>query len=250
LLRIAAALAIAALVIAVWLFLGEQISRAADHVYAHKPTPKPSAPLALNRGTFVLGDRSWPLPITPVLDSQARVTIQSFTLGPIQKRWADSMEFIAEPTDQISFSRTNGRLPWPTPFYGLFTLGASAPKWSRNAYDKLRWTKANGAVLEIVWRDEQRLRPGGWSDEYNNQLSSLTIHPSPFENIAIAYLAKTKHWEPSEYRLEPRPSENSDELFSAIYLKDENASHPGAGHSVLLRINRSSKMIVNETAWQ
>ena len=247
-LRIAVALALAAIL---WLVFGERISRIADHVFVSSPAPQPFSTLALGNGKFVLGSRSWPFSGTLVLDSLARVTIQSFTFGPVQKRWADSMEFIPESTDRITFTRYNGRLAWPTPLYGLFTLGASAPKWSRHAYDKLRWTKANGAVLEIVWRDEQRRRPsGGWSDEYNNQLISFTIHQSPYVKAAAAYLAETKHWNSSEYRLESRPAENNDEVFAAIYLKDETAAHPEAGHSVLLRIARSSKKVVKETSWQ
>jgi hypothetical protein len=69
------------------------------------------------------------------------------------------------------------------------------------------------------------------------------------EDAVAAYLAKTKHWTPAEYRLEPRPAENGGETFAAIYLKDESATHPGAGQSVLLTLEKSSKA-VKETGWQ
>jgi hypothetical protein len=248
-LRILFALAATGLLATIWLLAGDQISRSADHLFTSKPTSKSLSYLEIGQGTFTLGDRKWPLPFTAVLDSQARATVESFTLGPVQKRWAESMVFIPEPTDQVSFSRRNGLLPWPTPFYGLFTLGKSAPKWSRHTYDRLVWKKANGAVMEIVWRDQQRLYKNGWVEESNNQLTGFHVDLGPYQSAASAYLAKTKRWTPAEYRLEPRPGENGGETFAAIYLKDESAAHPGAGQSLLLRIEKSSKA-VKETGWQ
>jgi hypothetical protein len=226
-----------------------RISRAADHLFTSKPSSKLLSYLEIGNGTFTLGDRKWPLPFTAVLDSQARATVEAFTLGPVQKRWADSMVFVPEPADQISFIRSDGLVPWPTPFYGLFTLGKSAPKWSRHIYDRLVWKKENGAVMEIVWRDQQRLYKNGWAEESNNQLTSFRVEPGPYHRAAIAYLAKTKQWTPAEYRLEPRTAENGGERFAGIYLKDEAAAHPGAGESVLLRIEKSSGA-VTEMGWQ
>jgi hypothetical protein len=247
--RIAVVLAATALLVIIWLLAGDHISRAADYFLTSKPTLKSLSYLEIGQGTFTLGDRKWPLPFSAVLDSQARATVESFTLGPVQKRWAESMVFIPEPADQVSFIRSDGLLPWPTLFYGLFTLGNSAPKWSRHIYDRLVWKKENGAVMEIVWRDQQRLYKNGWTEESNNQLTGFHVDLGPNQSVAAAYVARTKHWTPAEYRLEPRAAENGGETFAAIYLKDDSAAHPGAGQSVLLRIEKSSGA-VTEMGWQ
>lgn len=68
------------------------------------------------------------------------------------------------------------------------------------------------------------------------------------ENVAAAYLAKTKKWAPGEYRLDPQPPTPDCYVIAAIYLKD--GGHPGAGDSVVLRISKSSHEVVGETGFQ
>ena len=56
--------------------------------------------------------------------------------------------------DLASVSIQHSPLPWPNLFETNFMTGNS-PKWKRNTYQKLRWTKPTGAKLEMLWRYEQ-----------------------------------------------------------------------------------------------
>ena len=52
------------------------------------------------------------------------------------------------------FVKTRSALAWPTPFE-FSQMGALLTSWRRHAYDRLRWKKASGAQLDMVWRAEQ-----------------------------------------------------------------------------------------------
>jgi hypothetical protein len=218
-----------------------------------------AATFSAHADELVINSRRWPLPCPIILDSHGRVTIYedglAFTFGAVDQRFGDLFQFVPAAGDQVTFIRTAGRIPWPTPLYGLFTLGASRPKWSRHVYDTLRWTKPSGALLEMTWRDQQRLQPNGWSDEYNNRIASFRIRQGPLETGAAAYLARTKKWDRHDFRLEAQlPQANLQEVagiyLAAIYLKDASAQQPGAGHSVLLKMDRLKNQVIGETGWQ
>jgi hypothetical protein len=67
-------------------------------------------------------------------------------------------------------------------------------------------------------------------------------------DIAAAYLLKTKGWTAEEYRLDVHPSTPEDYVIAAVHLND--GGHPGAGKSVLVRISKSSHEVVCETGFQ
>jgi len=224
----------------------------ADRFFLGPPVTQPVTETSISEGKLVIDSRKWPLTEPPpslVLDHSARVVIytygRAFTFGPLTKRWEAAMQFSADPGDTISLTRRFSRSVMPMPYFGLFNpLGGSAPKWRRAVYDHLRWTKSTGASLDITWQDEQRLWSKGWQDEYNNQVTNLTIELSAVDKAATDYLTTTKKWSPKEYRLE---SQGTDAV-AAIWLEDENAGHPGSGRSVQLKLHQGK--VVGETAWQ
>jgi hypothetical protein len=257
----------------IWLSLGRRISLLVDRCFPNLKSPQSTDPMIITfdpagiSSHFTLGSWNWPLswasPPWPfelkiILSRREQLILRagdrSFTFGPVRKMWDDpkkpQYQFLPDAGDVVSFTREVGRLPWPTPFT-FNILGASVPKWKRCAYDRLRWTKPSGATLEIIWHDEYWFyRGSGWTDTYNNRLTNVNINISPIEKTAAAYLAKTKGWTAREYRLEPHPATPQEDLIAAIFLNDETSQEPGAGKSVILRINKSSGKITGETGWQ
>lgn len=256
-----------------WLMLGRKISVVVDWCFPRPPSPRPTDPMLIAfdpagiSSHFTIGSwawplswlsQPWPLEFKIVMDGHRRLVlhagVRSFTFGPIQKRWNDpakpEYQFAPETGDVVSFTRTTGRLPWPTPF-AYNWLGGSVPKWKRFIYDRLRWTKDSGTVLEVVWRGEEWFyRRSGWADTCNNRLSSVRIHPGPIEKAVVAYLAWTKRWTSGEYRLETSPTASGDTIVTAVYLDDESATRPGAGKSIVLRVSKSSGSVTSEKAYQ
>jgi hypothetical protein len=241
-----------------WLWLGSRFVRVFDQCFPGAPTPiKPDHfGITLNAFSMDMGRTLTGLgTIKLSLDSQKRVLLgvdeRFFTLGPMTEYWSDpSFLFVPEANDAVSFTRDVSRVEWHTPFAFSF-LGGTVPKRHRYGYERLRWTKSSGTVLEITWRSGENFYPrSGWAQDYNYRLTKLNIHPGPIENAAAAYLAKNKKWTDTDYRLESQASTKDDYLVAAIYLKDETASHPGGGRSVVLRIDKSSKKVVGETGFQ
>jgi hypothetical protein len=255
------------------LSLGRRISMLVDRLLPGPPIPKPTDPISISfdpdgiSSYFSLGPSGWsfswphapgPLDLKIILSRHnlliLRAGNRSFTFGPVQKWWTGSKpqyQFTPAPGDIVSFTRDQSRLPWLTPFT-FNTLGVSVPKAKRFAYDRLRWTKPSGAILEVTWRGEYWFYPrSGWADTYNNRLVRVLIRPSPLEKSATAYLAATKGWSPDEYRLEPQPPTSEDAIIEVVYLKDESAAvQPGAGQSVVLRMDKSSRKVISESGWQ
>jgi hypothetical protein len=248
----------------VWLLLGSRIALAVDRCFPGQPSSQPANPLAIQADRFILGSRSWPLPrrgafeLKIVTDAHGRLVLSAggrpFTLGPVQRMWADpagpQYEFLPEAGDTVSFTRNAGRLCWPAPF-AFSIMGAPVARWHRHAYDRLRWTKGSGARLEMTWRDDQGFYPGsGWADAYTNRLTDIGIHPGPVAEAVAAYLAATRGWTGGEYRLETQSTPGEDSVVTAIYLEDERASQPGAGKSVVLRVDKRSGKVSGETGFQ
>jgi hypothetical protein len=258
---IAAIAGYAIAIMIICLSLGRRISMLVDRFLPGRPTPKPTDPMLIDADRFSLGPSNWPLPTAEfnlklILTRKEQLILcsnaQSFTLGPVQKMWADQKyQFTPAPGDIVSFTRDQSRLPWLTPFT-FNIMGVPVPKAKRYAYDRLRWTKPSGAILEITWRTEYWWYPRtGWDDTYNNRLFRVAIHPSPLEKSAAAYLSATKGWSPNEYRLEPQAPTTEDTVINVIYLNDEStATDPGAGQSVILRMNVSSGKVIVESGWQ
>jgi hypothetical protein len=109
----------------------------------------------------------------------------TITLGVVvrrQSRGGDLLSFAFEPEsgDVVTFTRRQSRVPWPR-LFELNWLGGSSARWGRWVYHRLVWRKPSGAVLDVVWRDEQRLQPGsGWMDQYLPWPPvTMTLRPVP-----------------------------------------------------------------------
>jgi hypothetical protein len=241
-----------------WLWLGSRFVLIFDQYFPGPPTPiKPDHFLVtleifgMDMGRILTGRGT----IKLSLDSQKRVVLgvdlRSFTLGPMTKYWGGpDFLFVPEADDVVSFTRDVSRIEWHTPF-AISWLGGTVPKRHRYGHERLRWTKNSGAVLEITWRSGENYYPGTrWCQDYNYQLTKLDIRPGPIENAAAAYLMKNKNWTGADYRLEFQAATPADHVVTAVYLKDETASHPGGGKSVVLRIDKSSRKVVSETSFQ
>jgi len=241
-----------------WLWLGSRFVLVFDQYFPGAPAPIKPDHFGIDLKTFSM-DMGRTLTglgtIKLSVDSQKRVVLgvdrRSFTLGPMTECWSDpSFLFAPEADDVVSFTRDVSRIVWHTPFAFSF-LGGTVPKRHRYGYERLRWTKSSGAVLEITWRSGENFYPrSGWAQDYNYRLTKLDIRPGPIENAAGAYLANNKKWSGGDYRLESQASTKDDYIVAAICLKDESANHPGGGRSVVLRINKSSKKVVGETGFQ
>jgi len=63
-----------------------------------------------------------------------------------------------------------------------FMTGAS-PSWKRHTYQRLSWTKSNGAKLEMLWRYEQHfIGVNGWTSPtmtHENQTGLVMVEISP-----------------------------------------------------------------------
>ncbi len=174
---------------AIWVLLGSRISLLAGCCFTGPRTMLAASPLWIDGESFALGPRKWPLPragpfaVKVSVDARHRVTIEIgrrvFPLGPVREMSGGPEPqylFVPEAGDTVRFTRETGRLAWWTPF-AFSMLGAETPSWHRYVYDRLRWTKASGEELEMVWRDEQSRFRTGWMDAYANRLTAVTIRP-------------------------------------------------------------------------
>jgi hypothetical protein len=248
--------------VAVWLVLGSRILLVIDRCFPGRRSPQATGPLVIDADSFALGSAGIKLPSSAayqlILDSHGRLVLRadggSFTLGPVQKMWTDPVKpqylFLPERGDVVSFTRDVSRLSWQTPF-SFRIMGGYMPVWHRYAYDRVRWTKDSGSILEITWREEQDFYPrsGDWQDAYKKSLTDISIHAGSIEKAAEDYLAG-KGWHINEYRLETQVAASDDATVTAIHLKDEAGKQPGAGKSVVLRINKLSRKVTSETAFQ
>jgi hypothetical protein len=250
-----------------------QICLFLDSFLPGRRSPLPHEPMLIEvdpagiSSRFMLGPEnrslSWPdtphpfeLDIAP--DGRGRLVLRagprSFTFGPIRKCWDDPVkpqyEFVPEAGDEIWFTREVSRASWPTPFT-FNVLGGATPSWKRFTYDRLRWRKTSGAVLEIVWRSELWLYPrSGWADNYQRRLTRVRIQCSPIETAAAAHLAKTRGWTAAEYRLETLSGASNETAIAVVHLADQAATHPGDGKSLILRFDQVSGKLLGESGFQ
>lgn len=249
-------------VLAIWLVFGANVTAVFDRILTVNDATLPLNPLQLDSSEFIIGSRRWL--ITPgervALDSHRRVTLasagHSFTLGPFIGCTTGSagacFELSADPGDTLSFTKSRSWLAWPTPF-NFSIMRVPTASWHRYAYYQLSWKKLSGAVMKIVWRDEQGYFDGsGWVDANLQIAPTVSITPNPYDMDIKRYLQQTKGWAPDAYRLEnlgPSSKKNC-ELVAAIYLKDERGEHPGAGQSVEICVERVSGQVIREVGGQ
>jgi hypothetical protein len=246
----------------VWLTVGPQMSSLIDRFFTVPYAVLPLGRFELDASQFIIGSRRWimakDLRIVP--DSHNRITLstagRTFTFGPITNCSSGSagacFEFTPDRDDQISFLKSRSWLSWPTPFQ-FSIMGGPRTSWRRHSYNRLLWKKSSGATIEFVWRDEQGFYVGhGWADGNLEIAPLIKLKPSPFEETVVRYLSSKKGWKRDEYRLESRGTsvDSQSDVTAVIFLKDESATHPGAGQSVDVFVDRTSGQVIKEVGRQ
>jgi hypothetical protein len=253
---------------AAWLFTSPYLSAVIDQFFTVASGTLPADYFELRPTEFVIGQRIWSLNggslkapsfrLAP--GSLGRMTLgssgQTFTFGPIQM-YSNSTpdfyyQFAPDKGDEITFTQSRSWLAWKTPFQ-FNIMGGATISWRRHSYYRLLWKKSSGAAIKMVWRDEQDFYTGyGWSDANLQTVPAVTITPSPVEKIVERYLADKKGWSVDEYRLESRglSDDGQCDVTAAIHSKDQNATHPGAGESVDVYVDRKSLQVIREVGGQ
>ena len=192
----------------VWLRAGRQITLLLDHVATVGVRSLPVSPLRYDGGGFRIGGLSLTFgatnnlrfPLALASDTSSRVILsaggRSFTLGPrtnpVDTSGRVDIDFIPDPSDNLSLTVGRSPLSWPTPFEYHF-MGGPSPWWKRYVYYRLAWKKPSGAKLEMRWRYEQQFYSAkSWSAPlmmWNGQtgLLSVDIHPSPAETAVVLH---------------------------------------------------------------
>lgn len=107
----------------------------------------------------------------------------SFAFGRLTRcqtmgRGRRAYEVTPEPGDAVSYTQRRSRVWWPRPF-NIAWLGGNVSSRTRSVYHRLVWRKSSGAVLDLVWRDEQAFTKGqGWIDSYLPWTPRETITPA------------------------------------------------------------------------
>ena len=170
----------------IWLVAGRRISMLLDRFVTIRLRALPVTPLSCSPGTIWFSDISLSFAETPetqddVVDcnSSGRVTVtidgRPFALGACGARGGAGFEFAPDPGDQLSLVVDRSFLSWPTPFDLNFMTGHS-PSWRRHLYYRLRWSKASGANLTMVWRYEQYFYDSdGWTDGFMTRAGSTGL---------------------------------------------------------------------------
>ena len=173
-------------VFVLWLVAGSRLVALIDRITtAPLGEPTTTARFSFDEGSDVTADgprftfdgrsraaaKDWRAIERPPSGLTLEVPAGAIRLGTLTKTWTmrpdqHSYDFASAAGDVVTFTRRRSRLSWPRPFV-INWLGGSASRWSRYVYDRLLWRRANGEVLEVVWRDEQRFFSSqGWMDQF------------------------------------------------------------------------------------
>lgn len=103
--------------------------------------------------------------------------------GPYIPAFAPPPGFPARPeaADRVLCELRRSALAWPTPLKFNFMTG-QVPRYRRNTYYRIWWTRHNGQRLEAVWRFTQGYTPvDGWTTPFMTEegwtgLMSLSTH--------------------------------------------------------------------------
>lgn len=260
---------VVALLLIAWLSAGRRLTLLLDRAIGVRTKSLPVSPLLYEGGGFRIGGlaltfgatNNLPFPLRLDTDSAGIVVLaaggRTFPLGPrtnpIDASGRPEIDFIPDKEDQLSLRTSGSLLSWPNPFEIRF-MGGPPPRWKRYTYYRLIWKKRSGAELEMRWRYEQEFYSAkGWSESlmmWNSQTGLLSVDikaPSTaLEHVVMEYVGRTKGWYRNEYRIEERGGG----VVAVIYLADEKSPHPGAGCSILLDIDPSSRRVTREVGYQ
>ena len=171
----------AAMLAALWIFRGREISSFIDRYWTVDTQSTPIQSIAYqgsgSQGILIINDVSFSLnDVRPDLslsvgstkDNQLALATSGkvFPFGPLTSSSESTGERLATvpPSgDQAFIAIRHSVLSWPTPFDMNLMTGQS-PSWKRHIYQEIRWKKSSGATLQMLWRYEQFFYPGnGWT---------------------------------------------------------------------------------------
>lgn len=185
--------ACAAALVALWIFRGREISSFIDRYWTVEGRSRPIQSIAYEGsgtgGILTCDDLSFSLndvgpglslSIGSTKDNQLALAKSGkvFPFGPLKSAADDTTEHLATappPGDQARVTTRHSVLSWPTPFEINLMTGHS-PSWKRHTYYEIRWKKASGADLQMLWRYEQFFYPGnGWAGGFMTREGSTGL---------------------------------------------------------------------------
>ena len=171
-----------ALMAALWIFRGHEISSFFDHYWTVETESAPIRSIAYEGNgtggmlicdgvTFSLNEATPGLSLSVGSTKDDQLAVASggkvFPLGPLKSGSEDTPERLATAPpsgDQALVITRHSILCWPTPF-DINLMTGQSPSWKRNIYNEILWKKSSGANLLMLWRYEQFFYPGnGWVD--------------------------------------------------------------------------------------
>ena len=178
---------------ALWIFRGREISSFVDRYWTVESQSAPIHSVAYEGngtgGTLMFNDIPMSLnelspgislSIGSTKDNQLALASNGtvFPFGPLTSAADTAGEHLATrppPTDEAFVAIRHSVLSWPTLFDFNFMTGRS-PSWKRHIYYEVRWKKASGAKLEMLWRYEQFFYPGsGWGSGFMSREGSTGL---------------------------------------------------------------------------
>ena len=169
---------------AIWIFGGRQLSLLVDRYWTVETASLPIHSIAcegngtggiliVNKLSLSLNDvpKSMSLSVGSTKDNQFALASSGkvFAFGLLTstaENTGDRLATVPPVGDQAFVVTRHSVLSWPTPFDLNFMTGQS-PSWKRHIYYEIRWKKASGADLQMLWRYEQFFYPeNGWASGF------------------------------------------------------------------------------------
>ena len=169
---------------AIWIFGGRQLSLLVDRYWTVETASLPIHSIAyegngtggiliVNKLSLSLNDvpKSMSLSVGSTKDNQFALASSGkvFAFGLLTstaENTGDHLATVPPVGDQAFVVTRHSVLSWPTPFDLNFMTGQS-PSWKRHIYYEIRWKKASGADLQMLWRYEQFFySENGWASGF------------------------------------------------------------------------------------
>ena len=178
---------------ALWIFRGNEISSFIDRFWIIETASMPIHAIAYEGsgtgGIFIVNDTTLSLnEVSPKIslsvgstkDNQLGLASSGrvFAFGPLRstaENSGDRLATVPPASDQAVLATRHSVLSWPTPFDLNFMTGQS-PSWKRYMYYEVRWKKASGQSLNMLWRYEQFFYShNGWAPAFMTRESSTGL---------------------------------------------------------------------------
>jgi hypothetical protein len=183
----------AALLAALWVFRGREISSFIDQYWTVETESVPIQSIAYEGsgtgGIFMVNDltlslnevsRGVSVSVGSTKDNQLALASSGkvFAFGPLTsaaENTGDRLATVPPAGDQAFIATRHCLVSWPTPFDLNFMTGQS-PSWKRHIYYEIRWKKPSGANLRMLWRYEQFFYPrNGWASGFRTREGSTGL---------------------------------------------------------------------------